>query len=305
MIGYHEEHRSALEVLHQRVGEPNETVIQDFTPDLHTNLIQEIQVLGEIEIGQTLRLNVGDEENEHWILAMPVYAVGDDFTPLVEYLIHERNGGERRPMARSRVGEIAQKSKAMREIRNTALAYAILDGAQNEEGSTFHENQRVEVLHEVGGRQLIRMTGAIVSGATLLSKVANEMSDESVMSTPDTLLVEPTSRTPAGLFSSQRADEARVILSSLGILCATLALLLPLFQAVRETRTRERADYKEVQAVHGFPAVSFFEPLASQAEIAQEERGADQRKSKEPTRFRGRLRGLGSKLLGVRLKTPQ
>ena len=301
VVGYHEEHRSAQQLLHQKVGNPEEVALQDFVPDLHMNLIQQISVLGEIDLSHSVRVDVGTPELPHWITALPVYPVSASMMPIANKRLYEKRGEQRRPMPRDQAEQIAARRAALIEMEDQAFAFAIMkdsiySGCVGSPGESC-----VEVLGEAEGRLFVQLLGAVVTGSDLHSRISDGMAKEGVNSTPGTILVEPA-RLERGLISTYQADVIRIWLSVLGISCAIAALIIPLYQARGARVQATKTDLREVAATESFPSVSFFEPIATQDEIQDEERAkAEAEREKRATR---RVSNLVSFAVG-RAKNPQ
>lgn len=267
VIGYHEEHRSAQEVLHAKVGLPEEVLIQNFAPDLHMNLIRQVRVLGETVEGHSQTINLGSVEAPRWIEAVPVYPVGSDFAPIIAQRLSAATGQPRRPMPRAKAAEAARLHESMNSFRNHAFAFAISDNS----GETSQSTNGLDVLADFDDRKLVRLSGALVTGPDFMQTVASAMGKTGIASTPETLMIEPAPQFADAGASQNYFAQLRTWLTVFGVLSALVAMLTPFFRNAAALENRRSAATQDVKAAHAFPAVQFFQPIATQDELSQEE----------------------------------
>ena len=84
---YHEDQVVANKVLAEKVNPPDAVMIQDFDPERDVNAMDELHILAEIQAGQQIFLNIGDEQIARWICVMPLYPVSREALPLAEHHI--------------------------------------------------------------------------------------------------------------------------------------------------------------------------------------------------------------------------
>lgn len=268
LIGYHEEQRAAQLILHQKVGKPKEVLIQDFVPDHHMNMVREVRVLGEVNPTDSLLVNLGTDGDPRLVEVVPVYPVGADLMPIAVQERFHQNGERRRPIPRAQADDIGRTSRSLSSLGNHAFAFAISSANLTGENSV---GRTVEHIADAGGRSLIRLSGAVVSGKSLLDTVSSSMLDKGIASTPDTLMVEPMLPLAEVSVTSEQTSTVRMVLTSLGILFAAVALLLPYIDMIPFGRKKAVTPSPEVKAAAAFPAVNLFQPIAAQDELAAEE----------------------------------
>ena len=122
VIGYSEDQRSAREVLLTKVDLPAEITVQDFVPALHTNMINEARLLGEIDESQSVVLNLGSAESPTWVMAQPIFPVEAEAMPHAAQRLANATGLGRRPMPRENAAALAAERTAVGTIERRALA---------------------------------------------------------------------------------------------------------------------------------------------------------------------------------------
>lgn len=304
-MGYHEEQMSAEQVLRAKVGQPEEVLIQNFAPDLHMNLLRQVQVLGETVDSNSQEIDIGTSDNPHRVVAVPIYPVGSQFAPIVAQRRNDASGQIRRPMPRSEAPKIAQANEGLDSFGQNAFAFALVEKAPA--AAAIDQNRgKIEVLATLDGRALVRLTGALVSGSAFSKMISDAMSKNGVSSSPETLIVEPAPLPVAAAVSQEWASWSRGWLTVLGILFIFVALVMPVLRNNRIVAFSRNAEPQDVKAAHSFPAVSFFQPIATQDELAKEE--ADERMLGSPRLLGVKMATtnfLNSIASGVRFRSPQ
>ena len=148
-----------------------------------------------------------------------------------------------------------------------AFAFALFENAPAAAGPIQGRGE-IEVLATQDGRALVRLSGALVSGTAFSKMVSEERSDNGVSSSPETLIVEPAPLPIVAAVSREWASWSRGWLTVLGIVFVLVALLMPVICNKRIVASSRNAEPQDVKAAHTFPAVSFFQPIATQDELA-------------------------------------
>jgi hypothetical protein len=271
VVGYYADQQNAYQALYQKVGTPKEVFIQDFVPEKHMNIINHVNVLGEMDARTSVTINLGSADEPRMILVVPIFPVGSEMMPYALQDITRKTGVERRPVPRAEAAALAERQGGIDALQGHAFALVVKTLADAQDGSRVLGESDFEVLAEYEARQLVRLSGAIVSGRSLQVRLSDGLLQAGIPSTPDTLMIEPPSQLSVELVSEGALARARTWLVSFGILFALLGAAMPLIVTAAPRKTQRVPATESVAASNAFPAVRFFQPIATQDELFQEE----------------------------------
>ncbi|NNE82097.1 MAG: hypothetical protein HKN18_17645 [Silicimonas sp.] len=270
VVGYHQDQMAANSVLAQKVGLPEEVLLQDFIPDVHTNMVDELQVLAEIGMSKATRINVGSDENAKWVGLVPIYAVSTVSEPFLAQRAAVASGKPRRPMPRANAPLLAKSAIATRMLERQALGVIMAD--LNGDATLLRPaDLGLPVLGSGLHGPLVRIVGVELEGATLFDSAAVAMERQGMGIIPGALMVSPYSDPRATELAIRDLAPLRQALIWAAILLVGIALIarVPLAQLIHRPR---KESVEEVPSVHSFPAI--FQPIRTQAEIAREQEQA-------------------------------
>ncbi len=124
LVGYHHDQVAASLVLAQKVELPPEVMIQDFDGKLHSNILNELQILAEIDVAHAERMNTGNAERPHWVHVVPVFAVSAGSRPFAMQRL--KSGQLRRPVPRHASEKIGIAARQMRSYVDRPMAAMIV-----------------------------------------------------------------------------------------------------------------------------------------------------------------------------------
>lgn len=272
LLGYHLDQRSADRVLARKVGQPLEVLVQDYIPELHKNMINGVHVLGQTAEGETLRVNIGTEEEPRWITVRPVYAVGADFLPLARQHLRHARDARPRPMPRAAAAALRRQHAAISAISGMALAFVVEEAGDTASGPGA--STALGVVDFDGAAQLVEIRGAEITGSNLRDTISQALLLNGKPSVPDSLLIAPTEMAVPALTDDSRVAMLRWWLAFGGSCLAIAALIAPRLSGWLARKARKPLPVAAVEAQGSFPAVDAFQPIASQDELAIDEERA-------------------------------
>ena len=271
VIGYHEDQRSAERVLHQRLGLPPEVLIQDFIGDRDKNMIGQMRILGELDKDIAVRMNLGSDQWPHWVTATPVFPVGIEMMPLAVRFMNEQNRTWPRPMPRSNADRVGHHQATLKMLERYAFAFILVNDSKEGFGSEIRTGTDVDVLEESDSRLLVRLQGAEISGRAFQDRVSATMREHGIEAGSETLLIAPVTAISAEMASSEQLGKLRRVLTIMGGVFALFAMMAPRLPRARRGKAASRPRNDEVPATSAFPAVSIFQPIATQHELSLDE----------------------------------
>ncbi len=161
ILGYHQDQVAANNVLAEKVAFPAPVMIQDFHQSKHVNLLNEVQLLGEVALEETVTLNVGTDVAPNWVQMLPVYPVGAASRPFADKFF--TTGSPRRPMPRDAQARLARQAEDVRPLEREPMGLIIL-----ESGVSISEAILNQSLGDGLNGPLVVTTGSLVSGEFLL-----------------------------------------------------------------------------------------------------------------------------------------
>lgn len=290
VLGYHLDQQSADRVLAQKVGRPGEVLVQEFIPDLRKNMINGVHLLGQTSDQHSITVDIGTESDPRRITVRPIYAVGPDLLPMARQHIRETHGMRARPIPRSAADDLRRIRMDLSGISGMALAF-VIDEVRETPSPESPGPSPLSVVEEVHGAQLVEIVGAEVTGSSLRDIVSDALLRNGMPSVPDSLLVasarmaNPTSVNDSGVAA------LRWWLLFIGAVLAVMALAAPHLSGWLGKRAARPAKVSKVEAQGAFPAVSAFQPIASQDELASDEE-RDHRENSRSTHIRRRMSRL-------------
>ena len=263
LVGYHQDQMAAVTVMAEKIGLPSEVLIQDFDPEDHTNIIDELQVLAEVDLASATAANVGSEDTPLWLTVLPLYQVSADALPLARQHLMVSRHTVRRPMARSAAPELeAQAAQA-----DAPLGVIIAETVAGQTTVTT-TTLGLEVIGQGKNGTLVRISGVALGGGNLLDAAAASLQERDIGLRQDALVVSPKSPDVTGL-------DLAWLKTSLIWASVLMVLLAAILRSPLRWQFLPKAPepVEEVQAVRSFPAV--FQPIRTQAEIAKEQQQAE------------------------------
>ena len=274
LLGYYLDQRFADRVLAQKVGQPEQVLIQDFVPELNMNLVREVNALGQIAEGERIMVNVGDVAEPNWLAVTPIYAVGEELLPLATSHLHKTRSTLRRPLGREAATELKRQRHAIAGISGLALAFAVQDAGTVDVAESANIQGPLAVLDAFGPLSLVKVEGAVITGNTLRDKVADVLFAQGVPSAPDSLIVATSSLEMTLTESDAGIEAARWWWSFAGFLAMLFGVLSPYMSVVAMRRQKQEGNFQSVDAIGVFPAVGIFQPIVTQDELALDEKRA-------------------------------
>lgn len=247
-VGYHQDQMSANSVLARKAGLPPRVMIQDFKSALHTNIMDEMQILAEVDPEKVVEVNVGTASKPQWVNVAPVFAVSARSRPLAVQLL--KQGQVRRPAPRSAVARMREDARALLPLVDRPIGVIVQETA-GPQGA----HPRISGLTPVGdGRNgdLVGIVGVRLADTSLLENAATALAGRGLTPVPDALAM---SVYPNGRDAALAIKDLSPILNMLNTLSmltvlVALALMLRAF-AVKPGRRSEPS--VQVKAVGAFP----------------------------------------------------
>lgn len=270
MLGYHLDQRSADREMARKVGRPDEVLVQDFIPDRHMNLLNEVHTLGQTVDGDQVTVNVGSEQTPQWIKVIPIYAVSSEFQPIANAVLQSGRKAPVRPMSRNAAEALRRQRLEIEGIATRALAFAIAEASAQDTAATG--SNPFVVLAESGAIRLVDISGALVTGHTLRASVAQALLAEGIASAPDSLMIAPAALSETSQSSEAMLEGLRWWLSFLGVGLVLFAMLAQRLSGGLAGVPKKPTPVQNVEAHGSFPAIGLFQPIASQDELALDEK---------------------------------
>jgi len=267
VLSYHEDQMAANSVLAQKVGLPSEVYLQDFSPDAHTNMVGELQVIAEIDVDGTAYINVGSADVPHMLAVVPLFAVSRLSQPFATKFLWDSRGAMRRPMPRSIAPLLADLSEATRLLEGQTLGVAVIDLAEGQRIGSLR-SLGLSVLGDGLRGPLVRIVGVEIDGDALIGSATEALAKQGIAIASDVPMLSPYSDPRATVLAVRDMTPIRQSLSWAAVLTIFISLVLRIPFPKLFPRLREET-IEEVPAMHAFPAV--FQPIRTQAEIAKEQ----------------------------------
>ena len=271
VVGYYSDQQNAYQVLHRKVGTPQEVFIQDFVPEMHMNMINHVNILGEVVVDKAVTVNLGSEDGPRWTLVVPIFPVGSEMMPFALQKITRDDGGVRRPVPRSEAPTLSERNSRIDALQSHAFAFVVKNLPNADDAASDLGEEGFEVIADIETRQLVRLSGSIVSGRNLQVRLSSALLQAGIRSTPDTLMIEPPDVASTELVSEGALMRARTWLVAFGIFFALVAATMPLIATASPRKPSRVPATENVPASKAFPAVQFFQPIATQDELLREE----------------------------------
>ena len=267
VVRYHEDQMAANSVLAQKVGLPSEVFLQDFSPDLHTNVVGELQVMAEIDLEGAAYINVGSTDNPQMVGVVPLFAVSRLSQPFAEAFLAESRGAARRPMPRPAASLMENASDATRILETQTLGVAVIDLAKGQSIHTLRSLGLSDLGEGLHG-PLVRIVGVEIYGATLTDSATAALAKQGTIIAPHLPMLSPYTDPRATVLAVRDMTPISQSLSWVAILIVGISVVLRFPMPELLQRSKEET-IKEASAIHSFPAV--FQPIRTQAEIAKDQ----------------------------------
>ena len=279
LLGYHLDQQSADRVLAQKVGRPAAVLVQDFIPERHMNILNEVHAIGQMVDGESVRVNIGSNEEPRWIDVTPIHAVGSGFKPVADAHLNATHGRLTRPMPRDAAEGLRRQRLEIESIASHALAFAIEEVPATDIGTPAAGPFRA--IDESGSIRLVEIFGAVVTGNRLRDTVSDALLAAGVPSVPDSLLIAPTAITVTTHPSDTLVEGLSWWLALAGATLALVAMVAPRISSQLASMVKKSAPVPIVEAHGSFPAIGLFQPIASQDELLrEEERTQDEKRTR-------------------------
>lgn len=285
IAGYVEDQKTAENLLADRIELPATVLLQNFDSSQHLNMLNELQVLGEVDLQKTVTANVGTEDQPRWVELIPVFGVSEDAKPLAVQTLLGDAGLARRPMPRGLNRDINTRASgwpmqseleiARTPTRETTPALAVLIRSVEKEsasGFTTFVDLGATPIGDGARGVLVRLAGSMVSGQRGLTDAATAglgiydgvgLLEGSVFMTP---LYEARKKGSTQLYATLRRS---------GFLLAAVFALLSLAPTRPTGRRPKRVpEATYVPAAGRLPSVQLFQPIRAQSEIEEDEHQA-------------------------------
>ena len=277
VVGYHQDQMAANSVLAQKVGLPPEVLLQNYIPEEHTNIVDELQVLAEVALAGAALVNVGSDDTPHWLAAVPIYPVTSVSQPFVVQYHSAKPNRSRRPMPRANAPLLAKSAKAEESIQRQPLGVILAD-LNNGASLNSPASLGLAVLGSGLNGPLVRIVGVELHGDKLYQSAADALAMQGINVIPEALMVSPYADLRGAALAVRDLTPIRYALIWSAIALVGIALLLR-YPISWPLRRRAPAAIQEVEAVHSFPAV--FQPIRTQAEIASEQEEDEEAKPRK------------------------
>ncbi len=269
VVTYHQDQLAANVVLAEKVGFPSQVMIQNFIPERHTNVLDEVDLLVEAGFGEAESVNLGTPDAPHNVDVVPIYSVSNEAFPLAMSVLRGGDLEQHRPVSRADAGKVAKRVSRLKTMEQQPLGYALFD-------STTQGSMEIDTAHGLGKNgPLLSITGALLRGDTLFARISTAMEARGVASFPDMLMVTPYQNRNMVVADGSEYNWLRSSLIWLGFLFAAFSLMsFSSDQSIALIRRFKRKPVQPVQdvvAVGAFPAVGFFQPIKTQSELRVEE----------------------------------
>lgn len=304
VIGYHQDQMSAQIVLTQKVGRPDEVLIQDFSADSDMNIINEVRVLGEFDPRLRTVLNIGTEEHPSWIAACPIFPVGFETMPYVAQRLGSGDPLHRRPVPREDAPMLAAHRSDMARISDRVMAFSIHKIASPDAAHDI-DDDNFDVLAEGETRTLVSVAGSVVGGTDLRNGLVDALAGQGLSIDSDSILIDPADEQAgaAGLDGITSLRHWFVLAAALTAVCA---MLMPHIASRRTPQPRKPVAENDVRATSRLPGISFFQPIATQDELSLIEQQALAERSKSGNIRSGITRIVMSLVqAGMRIRSPR
>lgn len=281
ILGYHQDQMAAEGILAKKVSLPPQVLIQNFAPQQHSNILNEVQFLAEAALTQTVTLNIGTEDAAKWVQVTPVYAVGAISRPFADAYRARKEGHARRPMPRNRKTELAAEAQSIQSIEQVPMGLVLIGADYSVEQSGL-----LNSLGDGLNGPLISLTGSLLVSTNISQQAAATLAENGVSILNGSPIVVPYQN---GMRIAEQAFDystARSILEwmSLAMVLMGVAQMFKLFQ--RPPKPAE-GPFQEVAAVGAFPGV--FQPIRTQEDLVREEQEKSEQEASSTRRKLSRI----------------
>jgi hypothetical protein len=270
VLGYHEDQLAASRALAQKVGLPDQVMIQDFRVETNSNLVDEVHVIGEISLRRATRANIGTEATPRWVQIIPIYPVSAEGLPLAEARLAMLHGHARRPMPREQAVELADARIESANATPAPLGLVIREGNTDDRTELVASDIASTVLGQGEFGPLVEIMGAQLYGMSLASSVGKVLAAVGIDSTAAPLMISPYSKGRESALATPDFSNLRSLLAAAASFFIACGLGAVLASFVPRTVKGQKQTTDNVAASGAFPSIRFFQPIATQAEIVNE-----------------------------------
>lgn len=262
VIGYHQDQMVAETTLAQKISLPEKVYIQDFSSDRHENALNEVNVLAEVALDRSVRIDVGNETSPRVVDVVPIYPVSRQTYAIAQSLLTS----VRRPVLRRDAEKIAARNDQLGRVENVPVGLLIMEADAT---STIADFDNLFVAEGRHG-PLIDVPGVLIGAANILDQAEAPLADKGVVLISGAIVVSPylSGRASAGDIADYTALRETLFWLSFGMFAVGGASLFSVLPRFKKKKRQEGAH--QVKAVGAFPAIDPFQPIVDQNEIADE-----------------------------------
>ena len=135
LLGYHQYQVMAQQTLAEKLAFPPEVMLQDFNAQKHSNMLEEVRLVGEAALDRTITINIGAEDNPNWVQIVPFYPVG------VESLIAAFQYLENSPIQAMRSEtrqQLAASAWHIRGMQDSPMAMLLIEAGMSIDEAVLH-----------------------------------------------------------------------------------------------------------------------------------------------------------------------
>ncbi len=268
LLGYVHDQKLADQTLAQKVGLPDPVLVQDFDPEVHANMLNEVSVLAEVHLGHAAIRYFGEGADQERFVFLPVYPVSEGGRArALSHIAHHsgRAQGAPRPVARPSGARNPQPA-----------AIFVYDVTERGSAPRILRDFGLQMIGEGYDGIVVSTSGAIfnrafwdgVLGGDAFEETLDEMLGPDAAALP---LVSPyvapkTSAAPVG-------DDTRkqMVLFWVGFLVIVIGGGMMVYRRLPKRGTSRRRGAASSNATNGLHPLTFFQPIASQEEIIESE----------------------------------
>lgn len=283
VLGYHQDQLVAHNAMAKKIGMPPTVLIQDFNQSRHSNILNEVQLLGEAALPQIITTNIGTETAPNWVQLLPLYPVGAESLPFANKFFADASKGPRRPMPRAASKALSERAWNIRPLEDKPMGMILI-----ESGVSIEEAVLYRRVGQGANGPLVAITGSLLASPRFHQKATSAFGNDGIWMMTDVPLIVPYMNGLRVTGPSTNYDSWRSVLEWMAVVMI-LAGIANAFHLVQRLVVRRKPEpvFEKVEAVGAFPGV--FQAIRTQEDIVREEQEEAEREAAATRRTFSRI----------------
>lgn len=262
LLVYHQSQVVAQQTLAEKMALPPEVMLQDFSTQDHSNMLNEARLLGEAALDRAVMMNIGTEDKPNWVQVIPFYPVSvKSLITAFQYL----ENSTIQDMPTETKQRLAASAWQIQKMQDMPMAMLLVETGMSIEQTIMHN-----FIGEGKHGPLVAITGSTVRARTITAQAVEAfiVSGTKIMSDMPMVLPYPNGQRVSA--PSQDYSLLRSIFNWGFAISAFMALYCTFGLAPR--RRKREGEAPALQPVEPLvPATNIFADIRTQEELSHEE----------------------------------